>query len=90
MSHKGWNNVDTCNWSDTGCELYKSCLSCPRDICIEEVRPEGATGKGIRKQEEVRGYLAQGLGVMEISRRMGIVRNQVSTYKKRIMAEQKS
>ncbi len=27
---------DNVNWKDTGCELYPSCLRCPRETCIEE------------------------------------------------------
>jgi DNA-binding NarL/FixJ family response regulator len=31
---------DDLNWKDTGCELYISCLNCPRERCIED-EPRG-------------------------------------------------
>ena len=31
---------DDSNWKDTGCELYQSCLNCPREHCIED-EPRG-------------------------------------------------
>ncbi len=31
---------DELNWKDTGCELYESCLACPREKCIED-EPRG-------------------------------------------------
>ena len=56
------------NWKDTGCELYDSCLCCPRTKCIEE-EPHGR--QRMRMNARSIGMIAlkkQGRSVKEIAR----------------------
>lgn len=59
---------DNVNWKDTGCELYPSCLNCPRETCIEE-EPRAILRERMNDRAlEMMALKAEGKTVKEIAR----------------------
>jgi len=55
------------NWCDRGCDLQPSCLSCPRERCIEE-EPRGRQRMAMRERA----------GEMAEMRRRGMTTRQIA------------
>jgi hypothetical protein len=63
---------DAENWKDTGCELYESCLDCPRDRCIED-EPRGRQKMRMNSRSLKMLFLRrQGKSVKDIARAFAV------------------
>ena len=59
---------DYLNWKDSGCELFDSCLSCPRTKCIEE-EPHGRQKRRMNaRANRMAALKGQGKSAKEIAR----------------------
>jgi len=81
---------DDLNWKDTGCELYQSCLHCPREHCIED-EPRGRQKVRLSRRSlnmialKEQGKSAREIaGIFEVSIRT--VQRALSLYRKKRQA----
>ncbi len=72
---------DGMSFRDTGCHLHKSCLACPRAVCVhDEQSPGHSVGVIARtdsRKAEVLRLTAEGLNAPAIAARMGITKRTV-------------
>ena len=60
--------ADDLSWKDTGCELFNSCLGCPRMTCIED-EPRGRQRMRMASRSQKMLILrGQGKSIKEIAR----------------------
>ncbi len=62
-----------CHYRDEGCEVHKSCLSCPLPGCIYEVA--GGKQRWLKRQRNrqvARQFVSEGKGVKELAQSFGI------------------
>ena len=66
-----------CNRTNSGCEFYHDCESCPFPDCIADNIPSLLVAA---KRAEARELAGQGMARLKIAERLGVSKRQVERY----------
>jgi len=64
--------IDFTTYTDTGCQIWRACLSCPLETCIEELPAGVASLRGKVRHLLARRLLSEGASVKAIASVFGV------------------